>query len=123
MRLQDFQNEYLPTQKQQLFCWTITVRAKAMSKLSPLHMDKITVAFPILNATSANLRNIQLKGTGDCGQLICFTIDIAVFADNEGQAMKFILDPTLVDVIHEDGQLNLIEPEVTIGGESVLPEV
>ncbi|GGF75520.1 hypothetical protein GCM10011332_31900 [Terasakiella brassicae] len=123
MRLQDFDNEYEPKPKQRLFCWTINIRAKAMSRLSPFNMNDITVAFPILNATTANLRNIQMKGTGDCGQLIAFTIDIAVFATSEAESMRIVLEPTLLDVTHKDGQLTLIEPEVTIGGESVLPEV
>ncbi|WP_028880882.1 hypothetical protein [Terasakiella pusilla] len=121
MRFDDF-NTDTETSRQKPFCWTITVQAKAMSRLSPFHLDKVTVSFPILNAAIANLRNLTLQGTDDCGQLICFTIDVALFADNEGQAMKLVQDPTLVDIVHEDGQLNLIEPEVTIGGESVLPE-
>lgn len=121
MRFDDF-NTDTETSRQKPFCWTIIVQAKAMSRLSPFHLDKVTVSFPILNAATANLRNLQLRDGDDCGQLICFIVDVALFADNEGQAIKLVTDPTLVDVIHEDGQLNLIEPEVTIGGESVLPE-
>jgi hypothetical protein len=122
VRLDDF-NADTETSRQKPFWWTVTVRAKAMSRISPFHLDKVTVSFPVMNVATANLRNLQLQGMGDCGQLICFTIDIAVFADNEGQAMQSIMDPTLVDIIHEDGQLNLIDPEISIAGESVLPEV
>lgn len=120
MRCDDL-NADTETPRQTPFWWTITVRAKTMSRLSPFHLDKVTVSFPVMNAATANIRNLQLQGTDDCGQLICFTIDIAIFADNEGQAMKSVMDPTLVDVIHVDGQLNLIDPVVTIEGESVLP--
>lgn len=88
MRLQDFDNESEPKPKQRLFCWTINIRAKAMSRLSPFRLEDMTVSFPVLDVAIANLRHIALQATGDSGQQISFTVDIAVFSDSEAESMK-----------------------------------
>lgn len=118
MRYSDFQNEQ--AKGQELFLWTINIKARSLSRISPMRLEDMAVSFPVLNVATANLRSIALRATDDFGQEISFTVDIAVFSDSEAESMKKILNPTIVMVAHEDAELLLIDPLVSISGDSVL---
>ncbi|WP_028880874.1 hypothetical protein [Terasakiella pusilla] len=116
MRYNEFQIEEAKSAYQKLFFWSISVQAKTMSRITPFHLEELSVSFPILNAITANVRQIQLQGTGDCGQLISFLVDVALFAANQTESMDFVLNPTVLSLGHEDAELTLIDPEISVVG-------
>lgn len=99
---------------QRLFQWTIRVSAKVAGRLSPRDADSLRVFFPLLNCTVANVREVQMRGTGDCGQEISFMVDLALFAENERLSLVQIDGATCLDVVGNDTTLNLIEPQLTV---------
>lgn len=121
MRYNDFQNIKNQSSRQELFHWSVTVQAKTKSRLSPFNLDQLVVTFPVINAVTANVRSIKLQATDDGSQSISFMADVAVFANNKGEAMNFALNPTIISVGHEDAELMFIDPEISIVGESILP--
>jgi len=115
MRLNQFdQPRPLNLTSQRLYQWTVMVTAKVAGRLSPKDVDDIRVYFPLLNCTVANVRSVQMRGTGDCGQEIAFTVDLALFAENERMSLVQIDGATCIDVVGYDTTLNLIDPQITV---------
>lgn len=115
MRLSQFDQPRPPSlTSQRLYQWTISVVAKVAGRLSPRDVDNLRVYFPLLNCTVANVRSVQMRGTGDCGQVIAFTVDLALFAESEEMSLFQIKSATCIDVVGYDTTLNLIDPEITI---------
>ncbi|GGF75372.1 hypothetical protein GCM10011332_31690 [Terasakiella brassicae] len=115
MRLSQFDLTEEPSQApQRLYQWAITVTAKVAGRLSPKDVDDIRVYFPLLNCTVANVRSVQMRGTGDCGQVIAFTVDLALFAENERMSLVQIDGATCIDVVGYDTTLNLIDPQIRV---------
>lgn len=99
---------------QRLYEWTVRVTAKVAGRLSPSDADNLRVFFPLLNCSVANVREVEMRGTDDCGQEISFIVDLALFAVNEPLSMVQIDGATCVDVVGNDTTLNFIEPQITV---------
>ncbi len=115
MRLNQFDQPRPPSlTSQHLYQWTVMVTTKVAGRLSPKDVDDIRVYFPLLNCTVANVRSVQMRGTGDCGQEIAFTVDLALFAESEEMSLFQIKSATCIDVVGYDTTLNLIDPDITV---------
>jgi len=115
MRLSQFDLTEEPIQApQHLYQWTVMVTAKVAGRLPPKAVDDIRVYFPLLNCTVANVRSVQMRGTGDCGQVITFTVDLGLFAENELMSLFQIKSATCIDAVGYDTTLNLIDPDITV---------
>ncbi len=115
MRLNQFdQPRPLNLTSERLYQWTISVVAKVAGRLSPRDVDTLRVFFPLLNCSVANVRKVQMQGTGDCGQVIAFTVDLGLFAENERMSLIQIDGATCIDVVGYDTTLNLIDPQITV---------
>ena len=102
--------------EQQLFCCVINVKAMSRTRLQPFYSNKLSVSFPLLDAAISEPENV-IMDNGEIFQIITFCVGIGLFAENRIQARNDVLNATLVTVEGQDGQLNLVEPEITIVGE------
>jgi len=102
--------------KEKLYRFSVTIAANSATRLSPFRMNKVGVQFPCLNACVGNVCNVMTKTMGDTTQLICVKCDVGLFSASRKEAINDILTSVLVDIIGEDGTLNLVEPKIVING-------
>jgi hypothetical protein len=102
--------------KEKLYSLSVTIAANSATRLSPFRMNKVGVQFPCLNVCVGNVCNVMTKAMGDTSQLLSVTCDLGVFSTSRKEAMDDILTTVLVDIIGEDGTLNLVEPKIVING-------
>ena len=115
MRLSQFDLSAEPQYVSQgLYQWTVRVAAKVAGRLLSCDVDSLRVFSPLLNCTVANVREVQMQGTGDGGQEITFIVDLGIFAETERLSLVQIEGATCVDVMGYYTTLNLIDPIITI---------
>ncbi|WP_417842131.1 hypothetical protein [Terasakiella sp.] len=116
MRHTEFKTPMPNQSEQTLSVWEVIVKARTQMILCPFKDGKINITFPLLNA-SVSEPTLVIIDNGDFFQTIEFTLGISIFAANRLEAKNEILNATLVTVEGQDGQLNLVEPEIIILGE------